>query len=307
MNFGFASLFFLVLLLLIPCFFLCRNTAQTYYFSQWHWVDRENPLLSWETWLKIVLFAFMVIALANPFFYDAASNSNKKGRDLILAIDASGSMAQSGFDEKDRFKNKYDTNMLLAKDFIKKRLDDNMGIVIFGTFAYTASPLTYDLSSLAYLLELTDIGMAGESTAIGEAIIQSIRTLSQGKATQKAIILLTDGYHNAGETSPKAAVEKAKASGIKIYTIGIGKSRDYDKNLLETISKETGGKSYGADSAKTLEEVYETINTLEPSLIRSENFLNTHLLYGYFLMIVWIILFGWILWERNPSLFQKAI
>ena len=112
-----------------------------------------------------------------------------------------------------------------------------MGVVVFGTFAYTASPLTYDLESLSYLLEMTNVGLAGESTALGDAIMQSIRTLSYGQAKNKAIILLTDGYHNAGKSSPKEAVKKAKEAGIKIYTIGIGKKSDYDVSLLRDHRK----------------------------------------------------------------------
>jgi len=247
------------------------------------------------------LFALMVFALAKPFVYDAKANQHKKGRDLILALDASGSMAQSGFNGKDRFKNKFETNLELASDFIAKRQDDNMGVVIFGTFAYTASPLTYDLASLSYLLSMTNVGIAGESTAIGDAILQSIRTLSYGEAQNKAIILLTDGYHNAGHTSPKTAAQKAKALGIKIYTIGLGKKSDYDVSLLERIAKESGAKSYAASSAKELQEIYSEINSLEPSPIRSENYLNQKLLIVFPLGFVFVLLLLWILWSQRSE------
>jgi len=237
----------------------------------------------------------MVFSLAKPFVYDARADQHKKGRDLILAIDASGSMAQSGFDAKDRLKTKYETTLNISKDFIEKRFDDNMGVVIFGTFAYTASPLTYDLESLSYLLEMTNVGLAGESTALGDAIMQSIRTLSYGQARNKAIILLTDGYHNAGKSSPREAVEKAKEAGIKIYTIGIGNRSEYDVALLETIAKQTGAKSYAASSAKALSQIYEEIHALEPSAIRSENYLNQKLLILYPLGLVFILLLLWVL------------
>jgi Ca-activated chloride channel family protein len=95
--------------------------------------------------------------------------------------------------------------------------------------------------------------------------MQSIRTLSYGEAKNKAIILLTDGYHNAGRTSPSIAVAKAKSVGIKIYTIGIGKKSDYDVALLETIAKESGAKSYAASSAAELSKIYKEIDALEPS------------------------------------------
>lgn len=295
MNFTFDSPYLLALLLLLPCFLWCKQYSKPYYFPKISWITRQSPLLSWEPWLKMALFSLMVFALAKPFVYDASHNQHKKGRDLVLAIDASGSMAQSGFDAKNRLKNKFQTNLELSQDFIQKRFDDNMGIVLFGTFAYTASPLTYDLESLSYLLDLTNVGLAGESTAIGDAMMQSIRTLSYGEAENKAIILLTDGYHNAGRTSPKEAVEKAKALGIKVYTIGIGKKSDYDVALLETIAQESGAKSYAASSAKALAEIYKEINTLEPSAIRSENYLNQRLLILAPLLLVFILLLLWVL------------
>ncbi len=295
MHFTFGSPYLLVLLLLLPCFLWCKQYSKPYYFPKLSWVTRQSPLLSWEPWLKMALFTLMVFALAKPFIYDASSDQHKKGRDLILAIDASGSMAQSGFHIKDRMKTKYEITTELSKDFIAKRFDDNMGVVVFGTFAYTASPLTYDLESLSYLLDMTNVGLAGESTALGDAIMQSIRTLSYGEAKNKVIILLTDGYHNAGQISPKEAVKKAKDLGIKIYTIGIGKKSDYDVSLLETIADQSGAKAYAASSAEALSKIYDEINSLEPSAIRSENYLNQKLLILYPLALVFILLLLWVL------------
>ena len=301
MQFTFGSPYFLVLLLLLPCFLWCKQYNRLYYFPKLEWISKQSPLLSWEPWLKMLIFSLMVVALAKPFVYDSSSNEHKKGRDLILSIDASGSMAQSGFDTKDRFENKYETTLKLSKAFIEKRFDDNMGVVVFGTFAYTASPLTYDLEALSYLLEMTTVGLAGESTAIGDAIMQSIRTLSFGEAESKAIILLTDGYHNAGKTSPKQAVAKAKSLGIKIYTIGIGKKSDYDAAMMETIAKESGGESYAASSAEALSKVYKEIDRLEPSPIRSENYLNQKILIFFPLALIFLLLFLWIIYQKRSG------
>jgi Ca-activated chloride channel family protein len=299
MYFNFDAPWYLLLLLLLPCFLWCREYSKHYYFPKISWITRQSPLLSWEPWLKILLFTLMVFALAKPFIYDTNTNQHKKGRDLVLALDASGSMAQSGFNTKDRFKNKFETNLELASDFIKQRYDDNMGIVIFGTFAYTTSPLTYDLDSLSFLLRMTNVGIAGESTAIGEALMQSMHTLKFGHAQNKVIVLLTDGYHNAGHTSPKDAVKKAQKLGIKIYTIGIGKKSDYDVALLNTIAKETYAKSYAATSAEALDNIYNEINTLEPSAIRSEDYLNKRLLTIFPLGFVFILLLLWTLWLQR--------
>lgn len=301
MYFDFGSYYSLLLLLLLPCFLWCKQYSREYYFPQLSWISRQSPLFSLDPWLKIAFFSLLVFALAQPYIYDQTSSNNKRGRDLILAIDASGSMAQSGYDAEDRFKNKYDTNIEIAKDFAKRRFDDNMGVVVFGTFAYSASPLTYDLSALSHLLEMTNVGVAGESTAIGDAIMQSIRTLSFGKAESKVIILLTDGYHNAGKISPRDAVKQAQKNRIKIYTIGIGKSSDYDSALLKAIAKESGGKHYSAASADELKKVYEEIDRLEPSPIRSENFLSRQQLFVYPLGLAFALLFSWVVWQRREQ------
>jgi len=299
MHFTFGAPWFLLLLLFIPCFFLCREHNRRFYFSKPQWLGKESPFFSWEPWLKVLIFSLLVLALAEPFAYESEGNTTRKGRDLVLALDASGSMAQSGFDEKDRFKTKYDTTLALAKAFVQKRFDDNMGVVVFGTFAYTASPLTYDLQSLSYLLEMTNVGIAGESTAIGDAIMQALRTLSFGEAKQKAVILITDGHHNAGKSSPKEAVAEAKKAGVRIYTIGIGSKQDYDAALLKTIAKETGGQSYGATDAETLKAVFAQIASLEPSPIRGENYLGKHLLVFLPLLLAAVLLLLWILREAK--------
>jgi Ca-activated chloride channel family protein len=252
-----------------------------------------GKLSKYDIWLKILIFTLMIFALSKPFGYDAKEYERKKGRDLILAIDASGSMAASGFNEDDRFVNRFDTTIAIADNFTQNRFDDNMGIVIFGTFAYTASPLTYDLKSLSYLLKMTNVGIAGESTAIGDALMSSIKTLSYGDAKNKVIILLSDGKHNSGSHSPKEAVDIAKEGNIKIYTIGIGKKDDYDSELLETIAKQTNAKSYSALNSKELQKVYDDIELLEPSPIKGENYLNEKLYFHYLLLLTSFLLIVW--------------
>ncbi|BDY13816.1 hypothetical protein HCR_21280 [Hydrogenimonas cancrithermarum] len=161
---------------------------------------------------------------------------------------------------------------------------------MFGTFAYAASPVTYDLKALEEILKLTDVGIAGQSTAIGEGIDQAIRTLHFGYAKEKVIVLLTDGFQNTGSVSVKEAVEKAKRVGVKIYTIGIGKAGDFDKNLLERIATETGGRFFPAMDASGLKEVFDIIDNLEPSPIRSKSMINRKMLYVYPLVFGMILL-----------------
>lgn len=299
MKISFGAPWFLLLLLLIPCFIWCKVHTRHFYFAKIAWIRSHIPLFSLTLWLKIIIFTLMVVALADPYLYDPSSNNTKRGRDLALVLDASGSMAQSGFHTKDRFKNRFEVSIELAKAFVKKRLDDNIAVVVFGTFAYTASPLTYDLNGVSYLLDMSSVGVAGESTAIGDALMQAMHTFSFGEAESKVIVLLTDGHHNAGSTSPRKAVEQAKESGIKIYTIGIGQKSDYDAGLLETIAKETGAQSYAATNAEDLAKVYEEIEVLEPSSIRSENYLNRNALSFYPMALASLLLLGLILSSRG--------
>jgi Ca-activated chloride channel family protein len=131
--------------------------------------------------------------------------------------------------------------------------------------------------------------------------MQSIHTLSFGEAKEKVIILLSDGYHNAGQHSPQHAVEKAKALGIKIYTIGVGKKSDYDLALLQTIAKETNAKNFSASSTDELKKIYTQIDELEPSPIRSENYLNQKLLISFPLLIVFTLLLLWVLYQQREN------
>ena len=227
----------------------------------------------------------IVTALATPITYEQKSPSNKKGRDLVLALDASGSMGESGFDAEKKELRKFDVVVSVLNDFIDKRADDNMGVVVFGTFAFASVPLTYDTNALKYVMHFLDVGIAGDNTAIGEAIEQSNRVLNVGDASKKVIILLSDGFTNSGAISAKDAVKYSLKHNIKIYTIGLGKAGDYDEKLLKLIAKDSGGKFFKAQNAEDLREVYTKLNSLEPSPIRSEHYLHKNLLFSIPLFI----------------------
>jgi len=251
-----------------------------------------------EPLLYAIIYALLVTALASPIVYDRLASYERHGRDLVLALDSSGSMAESGFDAEDPMKRKYDALIEIVESFLEKRFDDNIGLVIFGTFAYPASPVTYDLVALKEVLRLSDVGLVGESTAIGEGIDQALRSLRFGSAKRKVIVLITDGYQNAGSVSIKEAVERAKKEGVTVYTIGVGKKGSFDAQLLKKIADETGGQTFWARNRNDLQEVFDTIESLEPSPIRSHHLLNKRMLYIYPLILAMILLIGSItLWR----------
>ncbi len=291
MNFAFLYPYALLLLVFLPCFVWCKQKVKRVYFPKEEWLPKQNFV--WDNLLlwTMLIYALMVFALASPFTYASEASSQKKGRDLVLVLDTSGSMAERGFNEQEKTQSKYDISVTLAKAFIANRHDDNVGLVVFGSFAFTASPLTYDLKALNEMFELmSDVGIAGTSTAIGDALKQGLQTLQSGKAKSKVLVLLTDGIHNAGKTSPREAVRLAVKQGVKVYTIGIGKKENYDASMLHDIAKDSRGKSFFCQNADELEKVYENIAKLEPSPIRSEQYLKKEELFVYPLALAILIL-----------------
>jgi Ca-activated chloride channel family protein len=299
MFFSFEYPLVLLLLAFSLCFVLCKVHSHLYYISKLSWLPHYHAFWQPLLWLKVALFALMVFALALPFSYAAKEKHTKKGRDVVVAIDASGSMGESRFSSQAPTRSKFQSAIALTSAFIAERFDDNIGVVLFGTFAYSASPLTYDLQALSKMLHYTTVGIAGENTAIGDALVESLRVLSFGHAKERVVILLTDGFHNAGKHSPHQAVKLAQESGVKVYTIGLGEEKHFDMPLLEKIAQETGAKSYTALKATDLEKVYSEIDALEPSEIPNEAYLEREVLGVYFIMVVWLLLLLWYLKEER--------
>jgi Ca-activated chloride channel family protein len=215
---------------------------------------------------------------------------NRHGKDIVLALDASGSMNASGFDMEDEVSSgerlsRFDITKLIATEFIQKRESDNLGIVLYGDFAFIASPITYEKNMVVDMLGYLTHGMAGQNTAIGEAIAMSVRAFKHSKAKTKIIILLTDGEHNSGSISPKDAIKLAQDENIKIYSIGMGNKGEADEALLRKIADESGGEFFSATSAKELKSVYEKIDELESSKIKSREYLLKNYYYHLFLLL----------------------
>lgn len=293
--------YFLLLLPLSLCFVYCKKIVKKQYLPKLNWIPKRNRFFNFQIFLKILVFVLGVFALSHPVSYDAISPSQKYGIDIVLALDTSGSMRESGFSKKQEGKSKFEISKEIISLFIDKRVSDNIGIVVFGTFAFSASPVTYDHDGIKELLHMLSVEIAGKNTAIGEGIAQSIKTLSFGEAENRIIILLTDGINNSGSISVKQAVELARDKNIKIYTIRVGHVKAYGSPLLEKVSAQTGGKSFMAKNAKELENIYEDINKLYPSKIRSQQYLNKNTLFIYPLSLALFLLF-WIVARRESKI-----
>jgi len=194
-------------------------------------------------------------------------------------------MRARGFDENNRELNRFSVVQNIVKSFINKRVNDNLGMIVFGEYAFVASPITYDKKILSKLLDQLYIGVAGKKTAIFDAVAQSVTLMHENEAKSKIAILLTDGQNTAGQIPYEAAISLAKKEGMKVYTIGIGRPGEFDERMLSRIAQDTGAQFFPAYSAEQLEGIYEEINTLETSELVGEKFLNKSYYYVYFLFV----------------------
>ncbi|MDT8339052.1 MAG: VWA domain-containing protein [Sulfurimonas sp.] len=274
------------------------------FFVHLHFLSAKKSFIKLERLLKIIIFVLLCAALASPIVVDKFNPLNRHGKDIVFSIDGSGSMGSSGFDMEDEVSkgerlSRFEIAKLIASDFIQKRESDNVGVVLFGDFAFIASPITYEKEIVVDMLNYLSHGMAGQNTAIGEGIALGVRAFKHSKAKSKIIILLTDGEHNSGDISPKDAIELAKEQSIKIYTVGMGNRGEADEALLQKIADESGGAFFYAGSAKELREVYEKINELESSKIKSKEYLLKDYYYWAALLLALAILLYLLYREAN--------
>lgn len=281
-------LLFLLLFLFVLCAFFCKERATSLYFPHTKEFFKNaisaSKVLFFLKWLGIVM---MVFALMSPIKEEPYEVTPKDGVEIALILDASESMKERGFDAKNGHLTRFDTVQEIVSDFIGKRKSDNMGLVVFGSYAFIASPLTYDAEILNKILSQLSIGMAGKYTALNTSLAQGVNLLKKSKSKTKIAILLTDG-HSTPEIDRmplEIALEMVKKEGIKVYPIGIGMPHEYNKEVLMRIANESGGVAFGASSAMQLQEVYKKIDALETSEIKGESFTLTHYYYQFPLFI----------------------
>ena len=253
--------------------------------------------------LRMIGISLLVLALARPQEGHKSTEILSVGVDIMLALDTSGSMQALDFIKDE----KRDTRLAMVKDvvsqFIENRPNDRMGMVVFGSEAYTQCPLTLDQGILQSFLSKLNIGMAGDSTAIGSAIGIAVKRLKDLESKSKVIILLTDGRNNAGSLPPLQAAQTAKAFGIKIHTIAVGthgkapflvnsifgqryvyQQVDIDENTLKKISDLTGGQYFRATDLESLKTIYKQIDEMEKSEVKVIDHSEYTELFHYFLI-----------------------
>lgn len=237
-------------------------------------------------WACFLIYSLLVLAAMRPVQMGEPVRISNEGRDILMVTDISTSMLEEDFSTRNFRLSRLNAVKAVVSEFVKKRQDDRIGLILFGTQAYLQAPLTYDRQSVLEILNSVDAGMAGNSTAIGDALGLALKSLKDkgGELNRKVIILLTDGENNDGRLSLPEATAMAAAEGVKIYTIGVGGSRQsllnsffgvggssLDEQSLKQLAAETEGRYFRADDVNGLVNVYKAIDLLEPES-SDENF-----------------------------------
>lgn len=239
-----------------------------------------SPVTPLRRWLALLSWVLLVCAAARPQWLGPPEDVARSGRDLLLAIDTSGSMSIEDMQLGGAPAQRFAAIQAIASDFIHRREGDRVGLVLFGSRAYLLVPLTFDLKTVGQQLMESTIGLAGRETAIGDAVGLAVKRLRDRPEQQRVLILLTDGVNTAGELSPQKAIELAEANHVRIYTIGVGAdamrvdslfgsrmvnpSADLDEAMLTQMAQTTGGKYFRARNSEELADIYRQINKLEP-------------------------------------------
>lgn len=310
--FKFASPYFLLLIPIIIYLFLRKrsNLGIT--------VPGIEPLKAYKIkskkhllgkYLILLSLILMCVALARPQMIYENRVVKKNGIDIAISLDLSQSMLQDDFSP-----NRLEKAKEVLGEFIDKRGDDRLSLIVFGGDAYTKVPLTFDhnvVKEMVSKLTVDDI-TSNNRTAIGMGIGVALNRLKNSEAKSKVIILLTDGENNSGEMSPSAAADIAKELGIKIYTIGIGarelqvptlfgyrtvKNNELDENLLQNIAKTTGGEYFRAGDSKEFKEIFNKIDELEKTKIDGRSFYDKQEMFEGILKISLILLLIGVLFQ----------
>lgn len=263
-----------------------------------------------------VIFACLVIAIARPQWVGEPIRLRNYSRDILMVMDISTSMLEPDFAISGKRVDRLTAVKKVASEFIKKRSDDRIGLVLFGTRAYLQAPITYDKKSVEEILWAMDAGMAGNSTAIGDALGLSLKSLKDApNPDKKIIILLTDGENNDGSLTLPQAMTLAQKEGVKIYTIGVGNDRymetvfgiklggnsGLDEKSLQQIADATKGTYFRAKNTESLQKIYDIIDKMEPNSNEDKFVQETKELYYIPLLAAFLLALSLVLLTRRTK------
>ncbi len=272
------------------------------------WISRKNFI----AWIFLcICWICLLAAASSPRFVGQPQKKTRTVRSFLIAADISFSMAQTDWAVDGKRMSRWGAVQYLMKDFIKERKSDQIGLEMFATHAYLQAPLTTDLETINWLLDQTEVGMAGQMTSIGEAIAFGIKIFHQDTIKQRVMLLMTDGVDGGTDISPLDAASAAKRDSVIIYTLGIGNATSggyaIDEKLLTQIAETTGGKYFRADSQKEMQNVYAELNKLQPVVYEEQTYKPVVLLYMYPLFIAVILSLGYYLISGLSKFFRSDI
>jgi Ca-activated chloride channel family protein len=263
-------------------------------------------------WLAVLAWSLLVIAAARPVWLGEPIEQAVSGRDLLLAVDLSGSMEMQDFTLNGRQVDRLTATQAVAGQFIERRVGDRVGLILFGERAYLQAPLTFDRKTVKVLLDEAAIGLAGDKTAIGDAIGLAVKRLRDNPEEQRVLILLSDGANTAGTVAPLQAADLAARQGLKVYTIGIGAdelvvrnffgnqrvnpSKDLDEPTMRGIAEKTGGRYFRARDMAEFEDIYRLLDQLEPVERDKRYYRPRSELYPWPLGAAWLLAAGLWVW-----------
>lgn len=233
---------------------------------------------TWRGLLLLTLWTALVVAMMRPQWLEFHTEVSTEGYDLLLAIDVSRSMEALDFTVEGRRVTRLSVVKGVVGRFIEARTGDRIGLVLFGSHAYVLSPLTLDVQAVRVLLDSVETRIAGDGTAMGDAIGLGVKKLRERPAGSRVLVLVTDGENTMGSLPPQVAAYLAADQGVRIYTIGVGSvglvpffeegelkqvKMELDEPMLREIAERTGGYYFRATDTDALEQIYERINELE--------------------------------------------
>ncbi len=280
--------------------------------------------------ISFLAWTALIIAAAQPRWLGEPVSIPSKGRELMLAVDLSGSMKIDDMQINGQQVNRLTMIKAVLNDFIKRRVGDRLGLILFADTAYMQAPLTYDRETVSTLLNEAVIGLIGEQTAIGDAVGLAVKRFDEKEDTNRVIILLTDGQNTAGNITPAQAKELAVASNTTVYTIGVGAdemlienffgsrrvnpSQDLDESMLSDLAESTGGKYFRARDANELDAIYSMLDELEPVEGDERKMRPLTALYYYPLALALLLsaipaifVIGKNLWQQRSLSFKKVV
>ncbi len=271
--------------------------------------------------LVYVIWILLVFAASGPQWVGAPVHLPKSGRNIMLIVDLSGSMQVPDLTLQGTPSTRLDVVKSVAEQFIHDRVGDRLGLVLFGARAYLQTPLTFDRQTVSDMLNDATLGLAGDQTAIGDAVGLAVKSLLQVPKSSRVIVLLTDGGNNAGTLLPLQAARLATQAGIKIYTIGIGAdslvvqstlgpkvinpSSDLDQNTLKQMADMTGGLFFRAKDTSQLKAAYATLDRVEPVASGAGIFRPTKTFFQWPLSMAFLLALS--LWASKLSIFAQFL